>query len=334
MRASTLFGITVAILLGLAAIVGARYYGLFQTRTVTAKQEILKVLVAKVNLFEGMTVASAKDTHVRPLTAEELDWYRANKDKLMPPVVEAAQMRVLTKNVEANQILLKEHFQDQALPEKLSARLQPGMRTVQLVLPKERAAGGLVKVGEKVDVLLTTTIFEGKSKSGGTATANLARDLRVVVKRDNLWTVLQPVPQDKPVSFTLEANPYRAALIEFARHVGEITIVPAAGKDGVGKADGKELLEETARVTAFLNGELAVGERDLERLFHLQPRATKEPPPFSVEMYSGTKKLKGFTEPYSGADDPGNFSFHMPGSVRFGAQASSITARNCPTCKQ
>lgn len=334
MRASTLFGITVAILLGLGAVVAARHFELFGQRTPAAvKQELPKVLVAKINLFEGVAVASAKDTHVRSLTAEELDWYKSNKDKLMPPAPEAAQMRVVARNIEANQILLKEDFQDQALPQNLTARLQPGMRSVELVLPRERAAGGVIKIGEKVDVYLTTTVFEGNRKSGNTSTACVARDLKVIVKRDNLWTVMQPIPADKPVAYTLQANPYRAALIEFTRHVGEIAIVPSPGvsdKEVAAKEDSKEYRDELSRVTAFLNGELAVGERDLERIFNLQPRPTREPP-LTVEMYSGVKKLKGYQTVSTVEDEgAGDFSFYPPGS-RIASQGRSLSI-DCPTC--
>jgi Flp pilus assembly protein CpaB len=292
MRASTLFGVTIASLLGLGAAVGAKYTGVFDRQPIAEKKDaVVQILVAKNNLFEGMT-ATAADVRVRPLTEDEVDFYKRNKDKFMPPLPEAAQLRVMARSVGVNEPLLKEHFQDQSVPEGVSQRLDPGMRAVNLVLPKERASGGVLRVGELVDVLLTTNICtDAECTSPHTATATIARNLKIIVKRDTLWTVMAPIPDN--LALTLQANPYRAALIEYAKFKGLLTLVPSASaglpksaSKGFSDPETKEYRDEDARVKALLSGDLAVGEPDLERIFNLRPMAARVPPTM-IERYNG-----------------------------------------------
>ena len=122
-----------------------------------------------------------------------------------------------------------------------------------------------------------------------TAIAPIRRDLKIIVKRgipfDN---IMMPLPEDKPVSFILEANPYRAALIEYAKSRGILTLVATAGGAG-GQLD--DLNAEQERVTAFVQGKAAVNESDLVRIFHLPP-IQPPVPPLRVEHYAGTDMKK------------------------------------------
>jgi hypothetical protein len=180
------------------------------------------------------------------------------------------------------------------------------MRSVHIDLPRERAAGGLIRVGERVDVLLTSAVVpDGSAAEAFTATAAIARNLKVIVKRDNLWTVMQGVPPDKPVTYLLQGNPYRTALLEYAKLKGLLTLVPTAtsltgpgGKEAVNDPDSREYRDEDRRVNEFLNNEHVVGDADLERIFNLNPRLlptpTPPPPPSKVEMMIGTKVAATF----------------------------------------
>lgn len=290
MRPSTLFGLAGALFLFLIVFVGAKYSGFFDSPA-AAKETPIQVLVAKSNLFEGTTTTS-NDVMVRALNQDELDFYQRNKDKFMPATVAAAHMRILARSVPANEPLLKEYFLDQTIPDTVSQRLAPGMRAVNVVVPTERAAGGTLRLGERVDVLLTTNISVGES---GTAsgTAPIARNLKVVVKRDNLWTMMAPVDRTRPVTFTLEANPYRAALIEFAKHRGMLTLVPAASagaprttSKSFSDPDSKEYRDEDERVRGIISGEVTVGDGDLERIFNLKSLAGRVPP-LRVDRFTG-----------------------------------------------
>ncbi len=363
MRASTLFGLTIAALLGLSVVVGAKYMGYFDNGApaeAKKKESGYQMLIAAKNLFKA-TTAAATDAKVAPVTEAELDFYQKNKDKLLAPLPGAVVNRILARNVAAGQPLLEDYFEPQAFPEAITERLDPGMRSVSLVLPKERAAGGLIRVGERVDVLLTSMVHGGGPADCPTcatpvafsASAAIARNLKVVVKRDNLWTVMQPVPQDKPVSFILQANPYRAALIEFAKAKGLITLVPSAlpsmGKDKeppMNDPDSREYRDEDKRVAEFVNNEHIISDGDLERIFnlHLLP---VPPPPVRVEMMSGAKfrDTATFQSGLHQSDAPGARRTKLtpvswqPDSLgyRFSPPDGKISqtaagGRDCPTC--
>jgi Flp pilus assembly protein CpaB len=325
MRASTLFALTIAVLIGLGAIAAVRYTGIFTKAAAPVVVEpVYKVVVARQNLFEGMTL-SAKDVAIRELTPDEVELYRKNSDKYLPPVAEAAQMRIVTRNVEAGKPLLREYFQDLGIPAALHLRLGENMRAVNVSVFKERAAGGLIQKGEHVDVYLTTNVGLGsKWDQAITLTAPIARNLRVVAKRDTLWTGLAAIPEDRPVHYTLEANPYRAALIEFAKQVGIFTLVPTdtpqarkdvrpAGTEPVVHADPKsqEYRDEDKKVAAFVSGQLTVGAPDLERIFNLKP-PVPDIPPILVERYTGVDKQANSVFPEKTATDVSGSSATLP----------------------
>src|SRR5688572_16512509 len=124
MRASTFFALAVAVLLGLAALATARFFGLLRPTLVTtpvaeAKVEPTRILVARKNLYEGYAMAPA-DVEVRALYPEELADYKANPAKYLPPTTEAAVLRVLKRNLEAGQPLLKDYLEPQGVPEGLA----------------------------------------------------------------------------------------------------------------------------------------------------------------------------------------------------------------------
>jgi Flp pilus assembly protein CpaB len=293
MKASTLFAVTFALLVGLVAVGVAKYTGFFQKAPAPPRPEEYKVLVAAQNLFEGIAL-TGKEVKVRPVrTKEEREDVINHPDKYLPLLPEAVNMRVLKRNIPADQPLLKEDFEDINLPKALHKRLAPDMRAVNVSLPRERCAGGLIQVGERVDVYLTSRVYRPDHPNEAvTQTAPIARNLQVVAKRNMLWSGLAPVPEDRPLQFTLEANPYRAALIEFAGGKGLLSLAPTP--DVTPSADtrtlGKEFDTDTEkqRVTDFLAGDLSVGEPDLERIFNLKEFPPKKLP-LAVELYEGTK---------------------------------------------
>ena len=303
MRASTLFAITLAVFLGLAVVAAAKYSGIFNVKPkeVPPPKVTLKVLVAAKNLFENMTIVPG-DVRVRDMTDEEETHYREHKDKYLPPKIEAGNLRVLIRSVEVDQPILREYLDDINLPQSLNRRLSPSMRAVNIALPPQRAGGGLIQRGEFVDVYLTTHVsVAGKPETALTQTAAIARNIKVIVKRNMLWNALAPVDPNKPIDYTLEANPYRAALIEFARTKGELSLVttsaPQESMSGsttrsvvsASQSDptSKEYQDEDKRVAEFVNGERPVGDADLERIFNLKPiRMSK---PVQIETYNGVQ---------------------------------------------
>jgi Flp pilus assembly protein CpaB len=298
MRASTLFAVALAIFLGLGVVAAAKYSGIFNPRPkeMPPPKEHLKVLVAAKNLFEGYTILHG-DVRVRDMSDEEEKQYLEHKDHYLPAKVEAGEMRVLVRSVEADQPLLREYLEDINLPKALNLRLSSDkMRAVTLSLPVSRTAGGQIQKGEHVDVYLTTIVnVPGRTDGSITQTAAIARNLKVIVKR-NLWPILAPVDATKPIDYILEANPYRAALIEFARTKGELSLLPTAtpqesnGKTGrsvvpptQSDPSSKEYVDEDKRIAEFVSGERSVGEADLERIFNLKPIRL----PVQIEKYYG-----------------------------------------------
>src|SRR5579884_3628275 len=108
MKASTLLSVTVALFLGLAVAVGAKYSGFFSPKPPPPPPQPKpkpKVLVAAKNLFDGYTILQG-DVNVRDMTEEEEADYREHKDKYLPPKPEVAILRVLNRSVEADQPIL------------------------------------------------------------------------------------------------------------------------------------------------------------------------------------------------------------------------------------
>jgi len=308
-RASTFFALFIAVLLGFAALASARYFRLFETappQTVVAPPRIEnpKILVARKNLFEGMAMSSS-DVQVRELRDDEMSGYLKNPGQYMPATVEAATLRVVNKNLPAGTIMMTDYLEPQAIPQGLPGRITPGMRAINVSVPRERASGGLIRRDDYVDVFLTTNISADKNNpTGNSRTACLARNVCVILKRDLLWNVLAAVPAGKPLQFTLEANPYRAALIDFAQNRGQLTLVPTPIPPRAPDAklvaaktfdipDSKEYANEDERVAAIQLGDRSVGNADLERIFGLPPIPIVET--LQVEILNGNK-VKGVSQ--------------------------------------
>jgi Flp pilus assembly protein CpaB len=286
MKASSMFAMTVAGLLGLGAVAGAKYAGIFDKNEVKspAPAPPVKILVASQNIFEGMAVTSTQ-VKVRELTSDEKTHYDKNKEKYLPALVAAAHMRVAAQSIQADTPLMKEHFQTQELPEEVSARMNRYMRALNVAIPKERCNGGLLRVGEYVDVFITSQIVGAPDTEPTIQTACLARGVKIIVKRNNLWSALVSNPGDLPINYTLATNPYRAALIEFAKTAGNLTLMPVpmpleeqVKRDNnirpvFSDPNSNEYREEDDRVVRVEKGEMAIGGRDLERIFRLLPLA-------------------------------------------------------------
>lgn len=369
MKASSLFAVTVAALLGLGAVAGAKYAGLFDRAEPApeVKPPMPRVLVAGQNLFEDITITSSQ-VRLRELYPEEMGHYQKNKDKYMPALTAAAHMRTAARNIEADTPLLREHFLDQSLPEDITANMPPGMRAVNVQLPKERCSGGLIRVGEYVDIYLTSQIAGAPDSPPMTQTANLARGAKVIVKRNNPWHVMVPTNDDQPISFTLMTNSYRAALIEFAKTAGTLTMMPvpvppeervrqgSQARRLFSDVNSAEYRDEDQRVEQIQRGELVIGSHDLERIFRLAPIpvVVAAPPPPKADTilhYNGlsasrvtvlpidpqkapvTKPVGGddgkVTPVASGLDRPAlGYRFYPPEM----ALPASVAKSDCPSC--
>lgn len=344
MKASTLFVIAIALLIGLGVAAGAKYFGLFKGKedVPVAKEESILVLVANKDLYKGIAITSA-DVRVREVTtAAERQTYEQIRGKLMPPMVSAAQLKVPTKKILADQMLRRDDFQEEQ-PEPVSLRINEGMRSVNVSVPKDRCAGGVIQMGEYVDVLLTSRINnDPRNPAGETKTAVLARDCRVIMKRNRLVNVLATDP-DAPISFTLEVNPYRASLIDYAQHKGLITLLPVRHDDftplqptssrNLPKAfsdmNSKEYRDEDTRVSNILKGDYVVSDIDLKRVLDIKDPRPPEPG-IRVPIIIGiTPTRESYFPP------PGSTAPRYQGPTGSSGQQSinaPIEPKDCPDC--
>src|SRR3954462_14822038 len=100
MRASTLFALTAAVLIGMGVFVAMRMSGFFAPTIVAQKVTAYPtVLVAAKNIFQD-TAITAGDVKVRPLRADEMKSYESNKYQYLPPVPNAAAWRIAKVNIE------------------------------------------------------------------------------------------------------------------------------------------------------------------------------------------------------------------------------------------
>jgi Flp pilus assembly protein CpaB len=296
-----LFAVTVALLVGLGLAAVARMSGWLSRRVEAppVKKPEIPVLVTARNVFAGDVIEQSW-VRVRAMRPEEAARYEKTPDLFLPAVPTAAVMRVARRNLEADQLIAREDLQPLAKPAALNQRLLPNMRAVNIAVPKDRCAGGMIQVGEWVDVFLTSNIDEGDPKAATLRTAPIANKLRVVAKRNVLWTIYGTLPDDKLVHFTLESNPYRAALIAFAKTKGDLTLLPVSAAEqkaleaernqalvsrepdqletvALFETESSEYRHEEMRVQAIIRGDLTVGNNDLVRIFGL----TTPPPPLA-----------------------------------------------------
>lgn len=297
MKASTLFALTIAILLGLGVAIAVKVSGIFNTPAlpVAATPPPVKVLVAAKNIFAGDMVMP-NEVYLRDLKPEEMRLYQQHKDDFLPPLQTAVALRIARKDIYTDQPLLKSDLEGLKKPDPLYARLVANMRAISLSVSKEESAGGIIQVGEWVDVLLTSTVTDGHGNST-TRTATVAPRVRVIAKRNSLWPVFTSLPEEKPIQFTLEVNPYRASMIEYVRSRGQLSLTPLPYKDQRELEDQRSVLlkqmdtvkqvhfipagtpeaeKEEAMVSLYTRGELVVNEKDLVSLFGLTTGAPPE----------------------------------------------------------
>lgn len=380
MRASTVFAIALSLLIALGAAAGAKYAGLFDKKAPPPPPEKaapIKVLVATVNLYEDMTVMS-NQVRVRDIYPDEQraleERYGASwQSKLMPPLVSAGHLRVAKFNIDADRVLLREYFFDSSLPPGLPERLEKNTRAVNVSVTKDKSAGGAIRVGDYVDVFLTTKVWDNSKEREEIRTACIAHGCKVVMKRNTPWSVVIADPDDKPLHFTLQANLYRAALIDYAQSHGQISLqpVPKPEKTGTGSFSiptSKEYANEDQRIEDIASGELSIGDKDLVRIFQLPPPSPKPlpPQPHFIEHYSGvsltgktvvypslvggnqaqppatptTPATGGDNQPKSGGVQPAGGMSAAPGydpsaNYTFGApSATGSSEKKCASCEE
>jgi Flp pilus assembly protein CpaB len=336
MRGSLLAVVAVAVIAGLGVVAAVRSLG-FLTPAVAgptqppppaptpppAPPPPPQVVVAKLHMFAGDTV-DPENVVVRPLRPEELKDYEANKADYVGSVPAVTYFRYLAKDVVADTPVKKADLEAPKKPDALNVRLPEGTRAVDLPLARELAAGGMIAVGDWVDVYILTDVARTDNPARVPQNGVLVQSAPVVAKRSTLFFPYTSLPAG-PIGHTLAVNPYRAALIDYARAVGTISLVPVsqaerARLDALKAAKGNlaipfaapgspEYRDEQDRIEKYARGEVAVGRTDLARILRL-PQIVPPPPPapraapVQVELFTGTQRSGTATFPSTDAPPP------------------------------
>src|SRR5262249_32675223 len=144
-----------------------------------------------------------------------------------------------------------------------------------------------------VDVLATLGHDNPLAKKLDTTTATLAKNLRVVARFNSTRTAAAPNPGPKR-TYTLEATPYRAQLLELAKHVGCTFSLPVSPRQV--NEDGTVQMPDPGQMSMDEPSDGRVTDDDLAKAFGFK----KEPPPkpaWEVERYTGVSKSSSLMFP-------------------------------------
>lgn len=352
MRLSLLAVIAVAVMIGLGVVFAVKALGLLTPPPPLppppeqpkpeppppAPPPPPSVVVPLRPLFAGDNI-NPQDVAVRPLRPEEIKSYEQNKVEYLPPAVHITFFRTTARDIPPDQPLRYSDLTDPAKPKPLADRLPPGNRAVGIAVAKENCVGGLIQVGDWVDVYLITDVSRTDRPERVPHTGLLVPKAHVIAKRDTLYSVYAPLPPGEPIPFTLATNPFRAELLEYARTVGMLALVPvsaeekkrlndlreAALQDPEVKmfipfvaAGSKEYEQELARIDRYGRGTLTIGADELAEILNLpKPQPPVPPtPPVVIEKFSGTDSTGVATYPVVPAVStvlpPARYLFHLP----------------------
>jgi Flp pilus assembly protein CpaB len=208
-----------------------------------------QMTVAALNIRDKMTIYPHQ---VKTVTVSEEEYQRLvdNARKEGKVLLEGNQpvYRTTKVPVYAEKPIFDHQLEPFEFTPALSTRLKAGYRAVNLRLVPEHCEGGLIRVKDRVDVLCTMTNENPILAGGNTATAVIAKGVEVIARNDttetydayNAYTGVGE--KDGPKSYTLQATPFRASLIDLARKLGgEFTLVlstdPGSGDDATKDPD-------------------------------------------------------------------------------------------------
>ena len=285
--ASAVFALTLAIVAGLFFAWAFKTF-VMNGKTVSTNGHTpatVKVTMAAVNLLDRTQILPS---YVKTVSMTQEDY---NALLEMPQYKGRTMLtgsqpinRTTVKPVLAETPIFKDDVEDLKYPVPVSTLLGNGKRAVQMDIPANQA---MIQVGDRVDVVCT--LGNDNLGSGGAATAILARGLRVIARFNTTRTAALP-PPGSTRSYTLEATPYRAALIDLAKSIGasfNLSVNPRLVMEDGSAAVSESIpsdspLEQTDRVTTA----------DLARLFGISPRSRALA--WEVETYRGLSKGRSF----------------------------------------
>lgn len=329
-HASTLFAVILAIIAGLIfAWVFKMVFLNQKPKPITAPTQ-RRLTVAATNLLDKMQINNGQ---VKTISVSEEEYNAVvNDPRNRSRVLLTGNQpvgRTTIKSIRAEEAIFEDQLEPLSYPETVAFRLGQGMRAVNVDLPPTTS---MIQVGDRVDVVCTLANDNALATGNGTITAILAKRLRVVARFGTTRTAATP-PASGPRSYTLEATPYRSAVINLAKQIGgqiQLNVVPRTPGDdstSIAAADTSTAEDpQTDRVTT----------EDLARIFGIQPPAPPAPI-MAVERYSGTRVSGAFHFPgylnYHQANGPGEKGSDKPagnGVTPANGTASGTTPANNP----
>lgn len=330
MRISFLLVLALALLVGLGVVFAIKTLGLLSPATPPPPPpsapppiRVPMVLVPQRPLFPGDSILPG-DLGARPMTEAEYAHFKDHKEDYLPPNSASAHYRFVKTAHPANKPLLLSDLEEIRKPTPLNERLLADTRAVNLTVPKGQAAGSLIQHGDWVDVYLTT--YVGIQKLDGATikppelrTALIAKNVHVIAKRDSLYDLYYP-QRSNEISYTLAMNPYRAALFDYARTIGSITLVPVSNAERTkldeDSKDPKKLVNVTIgdptlattqqEAERIKNNDLSVGPSELAKAMNLavlpDMTLTKTKRPVEIETMVGVGKPSYYSFPTPGIE--------------------------------
>ncbi len=317
MKPSALIAILIAVVLGLLGVTAARLLNLFGS---DPAEPNITVLAANQNIVKGALVETRQVT-VRPLRSSELDAYRRDRSKYLPPLPTAIYLRIARENILTDTPIRTDQLEPFENPEGVPERLAPNRKPVNLAVKLDDSSGGLLRVGDWVNVVMTSLIT-GPGLKDSPRQVTIIPAARIILKRNTLRPIYTALPSDKPVPFTIETNSYRASLTEFARDKGDFSLValpevegkrleaarqaailaaqsddpsPAPSLVSFANPRSEAYQKELRFVRNFEDKSAPIGSSNLEELFHLTlppPPGPRPPvvPNSYIQQYSGAQR--------------------------------------------
>ncbi len=143
---------------------------------------------------------------------------------------------LVTRTLEAGQIVSADDLVRPEQSHYLSAMMAPGMRAVTLALGREAASHGLIRPGNRVDVILTSKHARQHNAQGAEVTSNqsaelILTDIKLLAIDAQVTDIAalngNPSAQDNfdQVAVTFELPPQAAARLLLAHRLGELALV-------------------------------------------------------------------------------------------------------------
>ena len=299
-HASTVFAVIMAIVAGL---IGAWFFKVYMlTKPVAEKPApppappLKKLTVAAVNLLDKTQIISGG---LKTINVTDEEFERRVPQAKLANLLQGNQplFRIPKKPIKAEMPIFEDDLEELQYPEPVSVRLAPGKRAVIMEIPASQA---MVQVNDRVDVLCTLSYDNVGFQGGDTGTAAIAKGLKVVARFGSTRSSARPNAGEKR-TYTLEASPYRASILELAKSVGgtfNLLVSPRLkGADGAAAMALDDMgMNEPQTDT--------VSKEDLAKLFGVKP--VQPIPTWEVERYSGVNKDASIV--FQGYSNPGQKS--------------------------